>query len=279
MLLDPLLLRTFLTVEREGGFTAAGEVLGLRQSTVSGHITRLEKAVGRELFLRDTRNMELTADGAAMLGFARSILDAAAEAEHYFAEAPLSGRLRLGVSDDLVATELPHVLYDFRRAHPGIDLELSVGLSETLRAKFDGGELDMVFGKRRPGETHGELVWADRLVWAGIPGTTVKSGVVPFVTYPPPSITRSAALGALDREGRGWRITCVTDSELGLRAGVQAGLGYMVHAQSTLPDGLVALDEQGLPDPGGIEFVLVTGDRPRSAGGALRDAILARLRR
>ncbi|SNT15641.1 LysR family transcriptional regulator [Rhodococcoides kyotonense] len=277
MLLDPVLLRTFLVVEREGGFTAGGDVLGLRQSTVSGHIARLEKAVGRELFHRDTRSMELTADGTAMLGFARTILDATAEAELYFAEAPLSGRLRLGVSDDLVSTRLPHVLYEFRRAHPRVDLELNVGLSETLRAKLDNDELDLVFGKRRPGETHGELVWSDRLVWAGPPGTKVEPGVVPLVTYPQPSITRSSALAALDRVGRGWRVTCVSDSELGLRAAAQAGLGYLVHAFSTLPDGLVALDGQGLPDPGGIEFVLVSRAPARSPQVALRDAIMARL--
>lgn len=279
MLLDPVLLRTFLAVEREGGFTAGGERLGLRQSTVSGHINRLEKAVGRELFLRDTRNLELTADGTAMVGYARSILEATAEAEQYFAGAPLSGRLRLGVSDDLVSTELPRILFDFRQAHPGIDLELSVGLSEPLRAKFDAGELDTVFGKRRPGETHGELVWSDRLVWAGIPGTRVDDGVVPFVTYPSPSITRSCGLAALDRAGRGWRFTCVTDSELGLRAAAMAGLGYLVHAASTLPDGLVALNDQGLPDPGDIEFVLISRSGSGSPGAALRDAIMARLRR
>ena len=66
-MLDPELLRTFLAVERAGGFTAAGRLLGLRQSTVSGHIARLEQAVGRELFRRDTRNLALTADGAAMV--------------------------------------------------------------------------------------------------------------------------------------------------------------------------------------------------------------------
>ena len=77
-MLDPELLRTFLAVERAGGFTAAGRVLGLRQSTVSGHIARLEQAVGRELFRRDTRNLALTADGAAMVGFAHNILDAQA---------------------------------------------------------------------------------------------------------------------------------------------------------------------------------------------------------
>ena len=67
---DPVLLRSFLAVEQAGGFTAAARRLGLRQSTVSGHIARLERAAGRELFLRDTHTVELTADGTAMVGFA-----------------------------------------------------------------------------------------------------------------------------------------------------------------------------------------------------------------
>lgn len=73
---DPVLLRTFLAVEQTGGFTAAARHLGLRQSTVSGHIARLERAAGRALLSRDTHTVELTADGTAMVGFARSILDA-----------------------------------------------------------------------------------------------------------------------------------------------------------------------------------------------------------
>ncbi|GAA5108680.1 LysR family transcriptional regulator [Nocardia iowensis] len=277
---DPELLRTFLTVERAGGFTAAGKILGLRQSTVSGHIARLEKAAGRSLLRRDTRNLALTADGVAMVGFARAILAANGRAEQFFSDSTLTGLLRFGASDDLVASDLPEVLLEFRRNHPGIDLELTVGLSETLKTRMAAGELDMVFGKRLPGESHGELIWRDRLVWAGPPGGTIPGDPVPLVTYPPPSLTRRIALQALERDGRVWRITCVSDSLLGLRAAALAGLGYIVHSETLLPDGLVKIDDPTLPALGDLEFVLLHR-RTRLSGPeqALRDAITANAHR
>ncbi|BCK55292.1 LysR substrate-binding domain-containing protein [Nocardia wallacei] len=254
---DPDLLRTFLAVEGAGGFTAAGRLLGLRQSTVSGHVARLEQAAGRELFRRDTRNLALTADGAAMVGFARAILDAQATAERYFSGSRLSGLIRLGASDDVMARELPDVLLEFQRSHPGVDLELTVGLSENLKTRMGAGELDLVVGKRLPGERHGELLWRDRLVWAGRSGATGFDDPVPLVTYPPPSLTRHIALRALEREGRTCRIACTSDSQLGLRAAVLAGLGLVVHAESLLPAGLFAVAEPRLPELGELEFVLL----------------------
>lgn len=278
--LDPEQLRTFLAVERAGGFTAAGRVLGLRQSTVSGHIARLEQAVGRELFRRDTRNLALTADGAAMVGFARSILDAQAQADRYFSESRLTGFIRLGASDDLVTRDLPDVLVEFQRAYPAVDLELVVGLSENLKIRMAAGELDMMVAKRLPGEQHGELLWQDRLVWAGRAGTTDVGDPVPIVTYPPPSLTRHVALRALEREQRTWRIACVSDSQLGLQAAVLAGLGIVPHAETLLPEGLHRVDDDRLPLLGELEFVLVcrrsTLSEPEQA---LHDAIVAGARR
>lgn len=254
---DPELLRTFLAVDRAGGFTAAARILGLRQSTVSGHIARLEQAAGRELIRRDTRNLSLTADGAAMIGFARAILDAQARADRYFSDSTLTGLIRLGASDDVVARELPDVLLEFQRSHPGVDLELTVGLSENLKTRMAAGELDLMVAKRLPGERHGQLLWRDRLVWAGRSGTGTVDDPVPVVTYPPPSLTRHVALRALEREGRSWRIACVSDSQLGLRAAVLAGLGVVVHAETLLPPGLFAVDDETLPELGELEFVLL----------------------
>lgn len=277
---EPELLKTFLAVERAGGFTAAGRLLGLRQSTVSGHIARLEQAAGRELFRRDTRNLALTADGAAMIGFARSILDAQAQADAYFSGSTLTGLIRLGASDDVMARELPDILLEFRRTHPGVDLELTVGLSENLKTRMAAGELDLVFGKRLPGERHGELLWRDRLVWAGRSGATDFEDPVPFVTYPAPSITRQLALRALKHAGRTWRVACVSDSLLGLRAAVLAGLGVIAHAESVLPDGLVTIDDPRLPELGELDFVLMHRRSTLSeAEQALADAIASGARR
>jgi DNA-binding transcriptional LysR family regulator len=68
---EPELLRTFLAVSQSLSFTRAAEALGIRQPTVSQHVRRLEEAVGRPLFVRDTRSVALTSDGEAMAGFAR----------------------------------------------------------------------------------------------------------------------------------------------------------------------------------------------------------------
>ncbi|QNG21555.1 LysR family transcriptional regulator [Rhodococcus triatomae] len=260
---DPVLLRSFLAVEHYGGFTAAARQLGLRQPTVSGHIARLERQIGRELFARDTHRVVLTSDGAAMLGFARDIVDAQQKAERYFGGEELAGHIRFGVSEDLVAQALPAILLEFRSAYPQVDLELTVGLSEEIHAQLRADELDLAFVKRRPGEKHGQLVFEDRLVWAGPAGpdarTRATESPVPVVTYHPPSLTRDAALRALERARIPYRITCTTQGQLGLRAAVLAGLGYIVHSESLLPADLHPVD--GLPSPGTTQFTLITSAR------------------
>ncbi|MGG7510245.1 LysR family transcriptional regulator [Plantibacter sp. YIM 135249] len=302
-MIDPELLETFLVVARTDGFSSAARELGLRQSTVSGHIMRLEGQIGKRLFDRDPHRVELTPDGQALVGFARTILDALAAAEGYF-ESPdttqVTGSVRFGASEDLVAEDLPHLLLEFRRAHPRVDLELRVGLSETLLEQVRTNHLDLVFIKRRPGEQHGTLVFDDELVWAGRPDDEQEqaqaqqqsaaatgprapehaperapdtSAPVNIVTYPLPSLTRQAALAALDAASLGYRITCVTDNLLGLRAAALAGLGNIVHARSLLPSGLV--ERTDLPSPGRTEFVLVTRPGPASqATAALSRLIL-----
>src|ERR1700735_2123534 len=99
-MLDPVLLQTFLAVAQTRSFTRTAERLGLRQSTVSQHIRKLEQEAGRRLFVRDTHSVTMTADGEAMLEFARNILAANERAERYFGAAPLRGTLRFGASED-----------------------------------------------------------------------------------------------------------------------------------------------------------------------------------
>src|SRR6516225_5783621 len=110
MTLDPHLLRSFLAVAQSLSFTQAAQRLGVRQPTVSQHVRKLEEAVGRPLFIRDTRSVALTADGEAMAGFARTILATHEQAAGYFSGSGLRGRLRFGVSDDLALTPLPRIL-------------------------------------------------------------------------------------------------------------------------------------------------------------------------
>ncbi|MFE6336660.1 LysR substrate-binding domain-containing protein [Streptomyces sp. NPDC057806] len=277
---DPSQLRTFLAVAQTLSFTQAARRLGLRQSTVSQHVRRLEDATGRQLFARDTHSVELTEDGEAMLGFARRILEVHEQAAAFFTGTRLRGRLRFGASEDFVLTRLPEILEGFRYEHPEVDLELTVELSGTLHEQLAAGQLDLVLAKRRPEEPGGELVWHDRLVWIGAERLRLEADrPVPLIVYPPPGITRALALEALERQGRQWRIVCTSGSLNGLIAAARAGLGVMAHSRGLIPPGLVRMAQRsGLPELGRVDFVLVHGQRRTAAQGAaeaLAAAILA----
>jgi DNA-binding transcriptional LysR family regulator len=276
-MLDPVLLQSFLVVARTRNFTEAGRRLGLRQSTVSQHVRKLEQAAGRRLFLRDTHRVALTQDGEAMVEFARSILEANDRARQYFSRAQLRGQVRFGTSEDFVSSRLPEVLRDFTRRHPAVDLELTVDLSTVLNARLDRGELDLVLAKRRTGEPRGQLVWRDRLAWVCGPGFSLDpQAPVPLILYPPPSLTRTVALEALERNGRAWRPACTSGSLSGLRAAALAGLGVMLHARGLTPEGLVLAPAiLRLPDPGEVEFVVAARRGGRGPELALADTILA----
>ena len=73
--LDTEVLRTFVAIAEQGGFTRAGEVVNRTQSAVSMQMKRLEEDVlQRQLFQRDGRTVNLTAEGQVLLGYARRIL-------------------------------------------------------------------------------------------------------------------------------------------------------------------------------------------------------------
>ncbi|KTS10363.1 LysR family transcriptional regulator [Methylobacterium radiotolerans] len=271
------LLRSFLAVVESSSFTAAAQALGLRQSTVSGHIARLELALGRPLLTRDTHRVAPTPDGQAMIGFAREVVDAQDRLRAFFSPGGLRGRIRLGVSEDYTLSTLAQVLARFAGRHDAVDLQITVGLSRTLYQGYDAGDLDVIFCKRRRGDPRGTLAWTEDLIWAGRPGFVPDPAKpLPLVLYPPPSMTRTLALDALETVGRSWRVVCTSGSLMGLRAAVEAGLGIAPHSAKVMPPGLAAIPGAvGLPPLGAVEFVVLGPGCQHAAATALQETILA----
>lgn len=264
-MLDLVWLNSFCAVAETLSFTAAANRLNLRQPTVSEHVRKLETACGRRLFVRDTHSVVLTNHGEALLGFAATILETNARALRHFADDDLHGRIRFGVSEDVVLRGLPQALRRFTRDHPRVELELTVGLSEAMHERLDAGELDLVFLKRRVGDTHGDLVWREPLVWLAAPDLHLDRQLpIPLIVLAPPSLTRSAALAALERRSRRWRIVCTSGSQSGVHAAVLAGLGVAPHARSLAPKGLVEVPRTELPSLGDIEFVVMEARAARN---------------
>jgi DNA-binding transcriptional LysR family regulator len=276
---DPVLLKTFVSVAENLSFTHAAQLLGLSQPTVSQHIRKLENAAGRNLVTRDTRDVRLTDNGDALLGFARTILAAHDEAASYFTGSAMRGRLRFGSADDLALTQLPQVLRDFRQLYPQINLELTVSQSGALMRRLQAGQLDLVFVKQESGDPLGRLVRRDRMVWVGHKSVTIDPDApLPLIVYQAPSLSRTFAIRALEEVGRTWRITCNVKEVNGMLAAVRAGIGVAVFPQSLIPADLVQLPSSlALPEAGDVDFALV--DNPAAAREpveALASAIMGR---
>ncbi len=183
-MLDFELLRAFVAVADCGGFRRAAERLNLTQSTVSQQIKRLELETKRPLFRRTTRSVALTDDGEMLLGDARRLLQLEEAARLRLAAPRLSGKVRLGVLEQLAGGSLPSALGRFAALHSGVKLEVQIGLSVDLIEQFNAGRVDVVFAQRPLGTSKGRLAWREPLVWAAsdtfhlIPGAALPLAFV-----------------------------------------------------------------------------------------------------
>jgi LysR family transcriptional regulator, glycine cleavage system transcriptional activator len=156
-----LALRAFEAAARRLSFTEAARELHVSQAAISRHVRGLEKDVGRELFRRLHRSVELTGPGkqfAAELaaGFLR--IQRAVEAVR---GAP-TRRLRVSTEHAFAAQWLVDRLDRFSAAHPEIELELET--SSELRIL--GRETDVAIryveaGARAPRLRHRPLFSMD----------------------------------------------------------------------------------------------------------------------
>ena len=276
-MLDFELLRAFVAVVDCGGFHRAAERLNLTQSTISQQIKRLELETKRPLFRRTTRSVALTDDGEMLLGDARRLLQLEEAARLRMAAPRLSGTVRLGVVEEVAGGSLPSGLGRFAALHPGVKLEVQIGVSAELIELHNAGRLDVVFAKRPLGTSRGRLVWREPLVWAAaeafdlVPGATV-----PLALYREKSVSREAALGALNDSELTWEIVYTSPSLTGVRAAALAGLAVTPLPASAVTVGLRILGlEQGLPRLPDLEFAIYEKTRPEKAATALAAVLLA----
>ena len=275
-MLDFELLRAFVAVADCGGFRRAAERLNLTQSTVSQQIKRLELETKRPLFRRTTRSVALTDDGEMLLGDARRLLQLEEAARLRLAAARLSGKVRLGVLEQLAGGSLPSALGRFAALHSGVKLEVQIGLSVDLIEQFNAGRVDVVFAQRPLGTSKGRLAWREPLVWAASDTFHLIPGAALPLAFVERSVAREAALAAAQDGELTWEIVYTSLSLFGVRAAVLAGLAIAPLPASAVIPGLRILDaEEGLPRLPDLEYAIYEKARPDKAAAALAAALLA----
>jgi DNA-binding transcriptional LysR family regulator len=158
-------LNTFMQAAETGSFVAAGRQVGLSASAVGKAITRLEQHLGVRLFHRNTRSMNLTAEGQLFLDRCRRIFEEIEAAENELTQTTTTPRGRLRVSMPLVGMLLMPVVADFMAAHPAIvlDLDFSDRLVDVIEEGFDvvirtGVAQDSRLMRRSLGRFRGRMV-------------------------------------------------------------------------------------------------------------------------
>jgi DNA-binding transcriptional LysR family regulator len=160
------LIETFLDLCETRSFHRTADRLGITQSTVSGRLRALERALDRRLFTRGRAGTELTTEGLMFAPHARSLRLGWAEAMAATRQAGDSAlTLRIGLQNDLAANHIGDWVNALRAAFPGVSFYVEPDYSANMCTELAGGSLDLALlftPKPLPDlhfETVGEIVY------------------------------------------------------------------------------------------------------------------------
>ena len=118
-------INTFLHIAELHSFSRTARQLGYSQSAVSSQIAQLEAELGAPLFDRVGKTVRLTDAGQTFLGYARTLLATAQQAQAALQPArQISGSLRIALADSVCSTFLPGLLKRYHALCPQVELVL-----------------------------------------------------------------------------------------------------------------------------------------------------------
>lgn len=173
-------LESFVAVAEELHFGAAAERLNMTQPPLSRQIQLLERELQAKLFIRNSRNVELTAAGRALLPNARRLLDLSHKTSLEVSRVASgeSGTVVVGYTAVAGQSILPQLLATAAQKLPHVSLVLREAVSVDQLDALSRGTIDLGLLRpvvNRPGvRTH--LVMKDRLVVALPQGHHLATG-------------------------------------------------------------------------------------------------------
>ncbi len=151
-------MEVFVQVVDAGGFTRAADIMQLPKATVSTLVRDLETSLSVKLLNRTTRQISLTADGAAYYERCLAILADVRDAEDSLSKTRASPSGRLRIDMPVAARRMIPTFSDFFERYPDIHVEVGFSdrtvdlLEEGVDCALRGGELaDSTLIARRVG--------------------------------------------------------------------------------------------------------------------------------
>ena len=247
MELTPDLLRTFVAAAETNNFTQAAKQVNISQSAVSMQMRKLEEDLGKSLFKRLTRGVQLTSNGEILLKYAKRILRLHDKALAALNEPKLKGLIRMGAVEDYADLHFPGILKRFSEKYPLIQVDMFCAMSEDLLKMFYAGKLDLCLRNAEKVESGGMFLRHEPLLWVSpTDAEPEKRSPLPIAVFNN-CIYRQWAEKALKTHDIKYRVVYSSPSVSGVLAAVKAGLAVAPIGASTKMSDLRVLSEGILP--------------------------------
>lgn len=272
--LESDLLRTFLAIVEAGSVTGGAARIHRSQSATSLQLKQLEKVVGEPLLARHGRGVVPTPAGERLVPVAREVTGTLDAALASFRADEVAGRLRIGIAEDVAREVLGGVLTAFCRAHPRMELEVHCALGDDFSGALARGKLDLaVYDVPEIGASQ-ERLRSENLVWmAARDHDAARRTPLPVAVFDRACWWRDVALADLSAAGRSYRTVFTSESVVGVRAAVVAGMAVALLAESAQGDDLITLPEIASARPSHLVL-----DVARDVEGKAMDALCTAIR-
>ncbi len=139
-------LYAFVAVAETGTMTRAAEALSVSHSAVSQAIKSLESQLGRPLFVRSGKRVQLTANGKKYYQQVAPALEQIVDATEALIQQPSSNRVTINMINALAVHWWVPKVEEFQHYAPNIDVRLS-NLTESYNLEEEGVDIAIIHGK------------------------------------------------------------------------------------------------------------------------------------
>jgi DNA-binding transcriptional LysR family regulator len=170
-------ISTFAKVVDAGSFSAAASRLAVSPAVVSTRVQELERQLGVRLLNRTTRKVALTEVGRKYYDSCVRILSEVEEAEQCARSlnSMTTGKMRINMSL-LLEHDIPRVMCDFLRAHPGLLIETTAS-ARMIDLIGEGFDLALRTGPIPDSSLMTRALGVSQLVLCASPGYLDRSGI------------------------------------------------------------------------------------------------------
>ncbi len=139
-------LQTLQTLRDTGSLMAAAERLHLTQSALSHQIKGLERYFNATLFVRKSNPLVFTPAGERLLQLADRIMPSVIHAENELCRlgAGVAGRINIAIECHSCFDWLLPTMDAYRKKHPDVELDLTLGVSFEAMPALQHGLVDLV---------------------------------------------------------------------------------------------------------------------------------------